>query len=163
MDFEWDEAKAESNQQSHGVSFTEAMTVFADPLSLTGYDPDHSDHEDRYITMGLSTENRLLIVSYTDRVRTFESSAPDKRLVQNAEITKMATSLSDSGSDDLRPEYDFRSMRGVVRGKYAARYRERLRVVRLADDVAEAFADEAAVNEALREYLRDHPTEQSPA
>ena len=69
----------------------------------------------------------------------------------------------DAGSGDgLRPEYDCRSLRGVVRGKYAARYRERLRVVRLADDVAAAFADEAAVNAALREYLRGHPTEQNP-
>ena len=55
--------------------------------------------------------------------------------------------------DDLQPEHDFRSLRGVVRGKYAARYRERLRVVRLAEDVSAAFADEAAVNAALREYL----------
>ena len=55
--------------------------------------------------------------------------------------------------DDLQPEYDFRSLRGVVRGKYAARYRERLRVVRLAADVSAAFVDEAAVNAALREYL----------
>jgi hypothetical protein len=55
--------------------------------------------------------------------------------------------------DDLEPEYDFRSLRGVVRGKYAERYRERLRVVRLAPDVSAAFADEAAVNSALREYL----------
>jgi hypothetical protein len=57
----------------------------------------------------------------------------------------------------MRAEYDFRAMRGVVRGKYAARYRERLRIVRLADDVGAAFADEAAVNEALREYLRNRP------
>lgn len=65
--------------------------------------------------------------------------------------------------DELRPEYDFRSLRGVVRGKYSERYRERLRVVRLADDVAEAFADEVEVNDALREYLRTHPDAQSPA
>ena len=71
----------------------------------------------------------------------------------------MAASPDETGpvEDDLRPEYDFRSLQGVVRGKYAARYRERVRVVRLADDVAGAFADEAAVNEALREYLRTHP------
>jgi hypothetical protein len=50
-------------------------------------------------------------------------------------------------------------MRGVVRGKYAARYRERLRVVRLADDVADAFTDEAAVNDALRAYLRGQTVE----
>lgn len=51
MDFEWDEDKAESNLKKHGVSFVEAETVFADPLALTGYDPDHSDLEDRYITI----------------------------------------------------------------------------------------------------------------
>lgn len=66
----------------------------------------------------------------------------------------MATSPDDlEPTDDLRPEYDFRSLRGAVRGKYAARYQERLRVVRLAADVSVAFTDEAAVNAALREYL----------
>ena len=65
--------------------------------------------------------------------------------------------------DAMRPEYDFRSMRGVVRGKYAKQYRERLRVVRLAEDVGAAFADEAAVNEALREYLRRRPAAEVPA
>jgi uncharacterized DUF497 family protein len=67
MEFEWDDAKAEANEQKHGVSFTEAMTVFADPLALTAYDPDHSSAEDRYITMGLSAAGRLLVVSHTDR------------------------------------------------------------------------------------------------
>ena len=77
----------------------------------------------------------------------------------------MATSPDDPrpAEDELRPEYDFRALRGVVRGKYAARYRERLRVVRLADDVAAAFENEAAVNEALREYLRGRQAESNPA
>lgn len=66
----------------------------------------------------------------------------------------MAISPENSAPDGLRPEYDFQSMRNVTRGKYAARYQEKLRVVRLADDVADAFADEAAVNAALRDYLR---------
>jgi uncharacterized DUF497 family protein len=52
MEFEWDETKATSNEQKHAVDFHEAMTVFGDPLSLTGYDLDHSDEEDRYVTMG---------------------------------------------------------------------------------------------------------------
>jgi hypothetical protein len=66
----------------------------------------------------------------------------------------MGTSPDESGPiDDLQPEYDFRSLRGVVRGKYAARYQERLRLVRLAPDVSRAFPDEAAVNAALREFL----------
>ena len=67
MEFEWESAEAESNERKHGVSFAEAMTVLADTLSLTGYDPDHSEEEDRYITMGLSAEGRLLVVSHTDR------------------------------------------------------------------------------------------------
>ncbi|MCX7421659.1 MAG: hypothetical protein NT013_19225 [Planctomycetia bacterium] len=66
----------------------------------------------------------------------------------------MATSPNQPApEEDLQPEYNFRSMRGVVRGKYAARYRERLRMVRLEEDVSAAFADEAAVNAALREYI----------
>lgn len=56
-------------------------------------------------------------------------------------------------TDDLEPEYDFRALKGAVRGKYATRYHERLRVVRLAADVSDAFEDEKAVNEALRDYL----------
>jgi uncharacterized DUF497 family protein len=43
------------------------MSVFADPLSLTGYDPDHSDDEDRFVTMGESVNGRLIIVSHADR------------------------------------------------------------------------------------------------
>src|SRR4051812_8754094 len=63
--------------------------------------------------------------------------------------TRMATSPDDAElTDDLEPEYDFRKLRGVVRGKYAERYQERLRVVRLAPDVSAAFADEDAVNSA---------------
>ena len=61
-----------------------------------------------------------------------------------------------SADDEIRPEYDFRKMDGVVRGKYADAYKEHLRIVRLADDIASAFPTEEAVNNALREYLRDH-------
>jgi len=65
--------------------------------------------------------------------------------------------------DDMRSEYDFRKLHGVIRGKYADAYKEQLRIVRLADDVAPAFPDEAAVNNALREYLRDHSPASSGA
>lgn len=67
MEFEWDDRKEERNLRKHGVSFYEASTVFDDPLAVTGYDPDHSTAEDRYLTMGVSTDNRLLIVSHADR------------------------------------------------------------------------------------------------
>lgn len=64
---EWDPNKAESNSEKHGVSFEEAKTVFADPLSITLSDPEHSDEECRFIDIGVSVEGRLLVVSYTER------------------------------------------------------------------------------------------------
>jgi uncharacterized DUF497 family protein len=67
MEFEWDDRKAEYNLQKHGVSFTEAATVFYDPLSITFDDPDHSDEEDRFITIGASAQARILMVAHTDR------------------------------------------------------------------------------------------------
>lgn len=84
MDFEWDNTKAESNERKHGVSFAEAMTTFADPLSLTGYDPDHSEDENRYLTMGLSATGRLLLVSHTDcgekvRIISARKASPSER------------------------------------------------------------------------------------
>jgi uncharacterized DUF497 family protein len=65
--FEWDNRKADSNLIAHGVSFREATTVFADPLSITISDPDHSMAEMRFIDIGLSHRARLLVVSYTER------------------------------------------------------------------------------------------------
>jgi hypothetical protein len=70
MTFEWDPRKAELNRLKHGVSFEEATTVFRDPLSATAEDPDHSKGEDRYITFGLSSKRRLVVVAHTERGET---------------------------------------------------------------------------------------------
>jgi uncharacterized DUF497 family protein len=67
MEFDWDPNKAASNLRRHNVSFSEAATVFSDPLSMTVPDPDHSLDEDRSITVGLSHRDRLLIVAHTER------------------------------------------------------------------------------------------------
>lgn len=67
MRFEWDSRKAAANLKKHGVSFQEAATIFGDPLSITFQDPDHSENEDRHVTFGLSLQNRLLVVSHTER------------------------------------------------------------------------------------------------
>ena len=67
MAYEWDQEKAATNLEKHGVSFEEASTVFGDPLYIDFYDPDHSIEERRYLIMGQSTAGRLLIVSYTER------------------------------------------------------------------------------------------------
>jgi uncharacterized DUF497 family protein len=67
MEFEWDPKKATANVQKHDVTFQEAATVFGDPLAITFEDPDHSTDENRYITFGLSLQNRLIVVSHTER------------------------------------------------------------------------------------------------
>lgn len=64
--FEWDPDKEARNLQKHGVSFVEASTVFGDALAATIPDSKHSELEFRFITMGTSSGNRLLVVSHTD-------------------------------------------------------------------------------------------------
>ena len=67
MDFEWDTNKDAANQSKHGVSFNEAKTVFEDPLFVVFDDPNHSIEEERYLIIGLSVQNRVLIVAYSER------------------------------------------------------------------------------------------------
>ncbi len=66
MEFEWNPEKAALNLQKHSVLFTEAATVFNDPLSTTFPDPDHSVGESRYVIIGLSRFGQL-VISHTDR------------------------------------------------------------------------------------------------
>lgn len=67
IDFEWDEEKAILNLRKHGVSFEEAATVFRDDLSVTVPDPDHSAAEERFITVGVSSQDRVLLVAHVER------------------------------------------------------------------------------------------------
>jgi uncharacterized DUF497 family protein len=66
-EFEWDAKKANENLKKHGVAFEEALTVFADPLARIFDDPDHSEDEPRELIIGHSANQRLLIVSFTER------------------------------------------------------------------------------------------------
>lgn len=65
--FEWDPNKAKENLEIHGVSFNEASTAFRDTLSLAIYDPLHSGEEDRFVLIGNSHKDRLLVVVHTER------------------------------------------------------------------------------------------------
>jgi uncharacterized DUF497 family protein len=67
MIYEWNPAKARFNLRDHGVSIEEAATVFLDPSAVTYPDPDHSDEEDREITIGHSVKQRILFVSHCQR------------------------------------------------------------------------------------------------
>ena len=82
LGFEWDDDKASSNLAKHGVSFPEAATVFADPLSLTIPDPAHSQVEDRFVIIGSSYQGKLLVVVHTDRgdnIRVISTRRASKR------------------------------------------------------------------------------------
>ena len=66
IDADWDPSKAASNEQKHdGVRFTDAATVLADPLALSVFDHLHSDNEERWFTLGRTSDGTLLTVSHT--------------------------------------------------------------------------------------------------
>lgn len=67
MKFEWDQSKAASNLNKHGVSFEEAKTVFDNPLAVIFDDEVHSVDEQREIMIGHSRQNRLLLIAFTER------------------------------------------------------------------------------------------------
>ncbi len=80
--FEWNTQKAQQNLRKHGVSFEEASTAFGDPFSLTIDDPLHSEDEDRFVLIGVSNRNRLLVVVHTyrnDKIRLISARKATKR------------------------------------------------------------------------------------
>ncbi len=86
MKFDWDPRKADENVAKHGVSFQEAGEVFGDPLAITYPDPDHSEGEARFLTFGCTAEQRLLVVSHTERddtsrIISARPATPDERQI----------------------------------------------------------------------------------
>lgn len=65
LEFAWDPVKAAANLAKHGVAFAQAATVFADALALTVFDHEHSEFEERWFTLGTSSDGKLLAVSHT--------------------------------------------------------------------------------------------------
>ena len=143
--FSWDPQKDKSNTSKHGVTFTEAATTFADPLSLTKSDPDHSWHEERYLTLGQLRSDRLLVVAHSDRGNTI-------RIISARPASRRERKEYEAGGwiAEMRPEYDFSD---GVRGKYADRFSGDCVMVQLDPDVAAAFPDSKAVNETLRALI----------
>ena len=76
-EFEWDDAKAESNLAKHGVDFTDAMSVLLDPLALTRFDDEHTDDEERWVSLGRTANDQLVLV-----VHTFNATGPNTALVR---------------------------------------------------------------------------------
>ena len=65
--FEWDDQKAKENLKKHKISFQEGATIFHDTFVATMPDPDHSEEEERHISIGRSAKGRLLVVNHTER------------------------------------------------------------------------------------------------
>ena len=90
MRFEWDAQKARENLRKHDISFDEASTVFFDPLSATGDDPDHAVDERRLVTFGLSTFGRLLVVAHAE-------TGDAIRIISARETTRAERKLYEEG------------------------------------------------------------------
>lgn len=87
--FEWDIKKAHNNWNKHRVTFEEATTIFKDSKALSIFDPDHSETEDRWVTMGISEKGRLLIVIHTFQKET--NDAVTIRIISCRKATKQET------------------------------------------------------------------------
>lgn len=129
-----------ANVEKHGVDFMEASTVFGDPFERTVPDPDHSFGEHRFLSLGASSRNRVLVVSYAERSENRRRGGGSG-----------GTMNREPERDTLRPEYDFTA---GVRGRHHRAYRQGTNVVLLEPDVAAVFKDAAAVNAALRALVR---------
>ncbi len=164
MLFEWDEDKARANEAKHGVPFHEAKTVFNDPFAMTIADPDHSRSEFRWLDIGFSVRERILVVWYTER-------GGRVRIIGCRRATRAERRAYQSESNDsvfeMREEYDFSN---AERGKHYRAYREghAVRVtksdgtveacyftleegaVMLDPDLKSRFPDSESVNRALR-------------
>jgi uncharacterized DUF497 family protein len=89
--FEWDRQKATANVKKHAVSFDEACTVFGDPLAILIPDPDHSRGEQRYLLLGMSNRQRLLVVAHAER-------PPRTRLISARRATAKERRTYEEGS-----------------------------------------------------------------
>ena len=67
LQFTWDPRKAAANLRKHGVNFPEAASAFADPLSITIPDPDHSVDEEHFLLIGQSLRKHLVVVAHVER------------------------------------------------------------------------------------------------
>ena len=84
----WSGRKNRLNINNHKVDFSETGTIFDDPLQISMNDPDHSFDERQYITIGVSKQNRLLIVAHTfdnDKIRIIKARKPTRRERKNYE------------------------------------------------------------------------------
>jgi uncharacterized DUF497 family protein len=154
--FEWNDAKAEYNEDVHGVTFDLAEQIFEDPLHVTIHDRFHSDAEDRYVTIGETLFDETLVVVHAergDRIRIISARratrSEKRRYMKKKEFDVIRDARSEV--DDIQPEYDFSD---GVRGKY---YRPGKTIIRMTvdEDVARYFYSSELLNEGLRKLIAE--------
>jgi uncharacterized DUF497 family protein len=91
--FNWDVRKATANLKKHGIDFREAATIFADPLSTTFPDQDHSEFEHRFLTVGQSIRGRILVVAHTEENDTI-------RIISAREATRREQSFYEENESE---------------------------------------------------------------
>lgn len=112
----------------------------------------HSVPEQRFLTVGLSSSERTLIVAHTDRGDSIRIISA-RQTTQSERKYYEETSSRRKTKDELRREYDLSQLKGSARGKYLDRYRKGTNLVLLSPDVAQYFPDEKSVNSALRTLI----------
>lgn len=154
-EFEWDDDKDAINVRKHGVSFEEAKSIFKDPLAITIDDPEHSDYEDRYVTIGSTFFDDIYVVIHTDRedririISARHANNVERRKYMNEEFDR----IHDRDKDPMRPEYDFSN---GVRGKYWKGPGRRIVThMRIDQDVRRYFRSPDEVNNALRQLIAE--------
>jgi len=153
--FEWNDVKAEHNEERHGVSFGLAEQIFDDPLNITIRDRFHSNAEDRYVTIGETMFGEVLVVVHAergDRIRIISArraTRHEKLRFMEKEFDTIHDAIDEV--DDMQPEYDFS---GGVRGKY---YRPGKTITRMTidDDVLRHFHSAELLNAALRQLIAE--------
>lgn len=86
MEITWDAAKAQTNIAKHGVTFAQAATVLLDPLAMTVFDEAHNQSEERWFTLGMSSEGKLLAVAHT--YHPAEPASMQVRIISAREATR---------------------------------------------------------------------------
>jgi len=149
--FEWDPDKSKQNQRKHGVTFEEAESVFSDDHGLFMSDPDHSEDEDRFILLGLSSALRSLVVCHC-----YREGADVVRIIIRAKGQSIGTPPVQPKVEEMRDSYDFSKAKP---NPYAKRLKKQvtIRLDQRTIGYFKALADEMGVpyQTLINLYLRD--------
>lgn len=156
VEFDWDPRKATSNWNKHKVTFEEAMDVFVDPLALSRMDEDAPVGEERWVTLGRTAHEKLLVVVHTHGELSYDTIAI-RIISARAASRREARQYEQGGLASMKEEYDFT---GAERGRFYRKDVVLTPPVHLQSDVlafliARARADGSSLDELVDGLLRE--------